>query len=272
MKQHRLFQKRSPKFIWLIVLALLSLALWLDDQYFHSLYRVRIKSWRWFNGLESSLNKPITYLKEWRYIWKTGLELNTSARELKEQQMYLEAQSARLAAVYQEYNQLNQLLNLTTDRTLKRRWTAARLNAIPRANFKDRFIIDKGSRKLITEGAMVITSRGVVGKIEQVSANSSVVLPLVSQDSIIPIKILRTGRKGFCAGSGYNKLELIDVPASADVKPGDQLISSDIGGGWIAGFLVGTVKTVSHDQDKLFLRIEVQPAVDILELNTVLVL
>ena len=71
----------------------------------------------------------------------------------------------------------------------------------------------------------------------------------------------RSGIRLVVYGSGRSDaLHLADVPLSADVRPGDQLLTSGLGGRFPPGFAVGTVGTLRPDDSRAFLEADVVPA------------
>jgi rod shape-determining protein MreC len=77
----------------------------------------------------------------------------------------------------------------------------------------------------------------------------------------IPVQINRNGLRTIAVGTGdISRLNLPYLPTSADVVVGDLLVTSGLGGGFPAGYPVGTVTTVKRDPAQSLAEIDVRPA------------
>ena len=85
---------------------------------------------------------------------------------------------------------------------------------------------------------------------------------LISDPShAIPVQVVRTGLRAVAYGTGrVDMLELPSIPLSADLRVGDVLETSGIGGRFPAGFKVATVENVHPDDTRLFVVAKARPA------------
>jgi rod shape-determining protein MreC len=73
--------------------------------------------------------------------------------------------------------------------------------------------------------------------------------------------VARTGVRLVAYGKGRSdQLQLLNVPLSSDVKVGDSVITSGLGGRFPSGFAVGTVTRLEPDDSRAFLVGDVRPA------------
>jgi rod shape-determining protein MreC len=117
----------------------------------------------------------------------------------------------------------------------------------------------------------VLGSAGVVGQIVRVSANSSRVLLLTDHSSGIASTIQRSRARGVVKGRGEGLCSLEFAIREEDVKVGDQVVTSGIGGIFPKGLPIGEVTMVKRGEYGVFQNITIRPAVDILHLEEVLV-
>jgi rod shape-determining protein MreC len=76
----------------------------------------------------------------------------------------------------------------------------------------------------------------------------------------IPVQVNRNGLRSIALGSGtINRLELPYIPNSADIQPGDLLITSGLGGRFPPGYPVATVSAVQHDPGNAFASVVATP-------------
>jgi rod shape-determining protein MreC len=101
----------------------------------------------------------------------------------------------------------------------------------------------------------------VVGQIIEVGALQSTVLLLTDPDHAIPVAVARNGVRLVAYGTGRaDQLALASVPLSSEVKVGDVLVTSGLGGRFASGFPVGTITALRPDESRAFLVGDVKPA------------
>jgi rod shape-determining protein MreC len=127
--------------------------------------------------------------------------------------------------------------------------------------FRQRVLVDKGARDGVFVGQAVLDSGGVFGQVARVDQLTSEVILLSDAAHAIPVQINRNGLRTIAVGTGEsNRLKLPYVSTSADVLKGDLLVTSGLGGGFPAGYPVGTVTEVKRDPAQSLAEVEVQPA------------
>lgn len=134
-------------------------------------------------------------------------------------------------------------------------------------------IIDQGANHGIKPDMGVFSPLGVVGVIESVSNNYSVVLPLINPDQRISAKISLTNQLGSITWKGYNPylIQMDEVPAHAIVNNGDSIITSGYSAIFPEGILIGTVHDAILRDNARFWKINITPAVDFARLDHVFV-
>jgi rod shape-determining protein MreC len=126
---------------------------------------------------------------------------------------------------------------------------------------RQRLILDAGSRDGVQLGQSVIDAGGLLGQIIAVMPSTSTVLLLTDPDHAVPVVVARTGVRLVAYGKGRSdQLQLLNVPLSSDVKVGDSVITSGLGGRFPSGFAVGTVTRLEPDDSRAFLVGDVRPA------------
>ena len=137
--------------------------------------------------------------------------------------------------------------------------------------------IDKGSQDGLQADMAVISPAGVVGRILMTTARAAKVQLLIYRDAAAGVMIERSRVIGIVTGVGSSedlgfKAGLIDldyVPGSADVKPGDRVVTSGIDGIYPKGLPVGEIQSTERDGGEW--KIRVKPAVEFATLEAVLV-
>ncbi len=155
---------------------------------------------------------------------------------------------------------------------------AARVIGKDPGNYFENFIIDKGSKDGLSVDMNVIADGGLVGIITEVGSNWARVRSIIDENSNVSGKVLAT--EDFCTitgdlemmmESGNIKMQQL-MDSDHNVKPGDQVVTSNISSKYLDGILIGYVHEVISDANKLTQSGSVTPVVDFEHLETVLVI
>lgn len=133
-------------------------------------------------------------------------------------------------------------------------------------------VVDRGSADGVLEGMPVVAAGGAVGRLVKVAPHSSRVLLLTDHASAIAAVVQRSRARGVVRGAGGGRCSLEFTVKDEDVKVGDTVISSGIGGVFPKGLPIGEVTMVKKGEYGVFQTIEVRPAVNIGKLEEMLVL
>jgi rod shape-determining protein MreC len=127
--------------------------------------------------------------------------------------------------------------------------------------FRERVLVDKGARDGVFVGQAVLDPGGVFGQVARVAQLTSEVILISDPVHAIPVQINRNGLRTIAVGTGdTNRLKLPYLPTSADVIVGDLLVTSGLGGGFPAGYPVGTVAEVKRDPAQSLADVDLRPA------------
>jgi rod shape-determining protein MreC len=126
--------------------------------------------------------------------------------------------------------------------------------------FTQKLFIDKGGESGIKPGEAVIDEAGVVGQVTRVFPHMAEVTLVTDKDHAVPVKVERNGVRSVLYGAGAGRSpELRFMPPSADLQPGDRLLTSGLDGTYPAGLAVARVATVDRDTGQIFARITCAP-------------
>jgi rod shape-determining protein MreC len=127
--------------------------------------------------------------------------------------------------------------------------------------FRERVLVDKGARDGVFVGQAVLDAGGVFGQVARVEELTSEVILVSDATHAIPVQVNRNGLRTIAVGTGdMSRLKLPYLSTSADVVAGDLLVTSGLGGGFPAGYPVGTVAEVKRDPAQSLADVEVRPA------------
>ena len=121
-------------------------------------------------------------------------------------------------------------------------------------------VIDKGRLSNVSAGLAVIDSSGLFGQVVETSAFASRVLLITDRRHAVPVRALRNDVRAIAVGDGEGSLLLKDVAITLDIREGDRLVSSGLGGRFPSGYPVGVVESVGRDPAEPFADILVRPS------------
>lgn len=194
---------------------------------------------------------PADVARATRTAVATQDHLVSENRELREQLLLAQARLNRLDTLVAQNARLKGLLD--AQKNLGLRVQFARLIDVDPDPFRHRIVLDVGAHQGIVVGQPVIDAHGVMGQIVEVLPNTAIAMLITDPTHAIPVVVERTGLRTIAHGSGaIDRLELPNIPISADVKVGDKLLTSGLGGRFPAGFPVGEIVSVKPDSSGMF--------------------
>ncbi|WP_273478769.1 rod shape-determining protein MreC [Ignavigranum ruoffiae] len=141
-------------------------------------------------------------------------------------------------------------------------------------------VINVGSKEGVKTDMAVMSGKGMIGRIVEVNPNSSKVLLLTSQQQNAGKVSARVqigdGKSAngivssFDTKTGYFKMTQIDP--NAQIKVGDRVISSGLGGIIPSTLLIGEVASTKKDDYGLFQEVEIKPAGEMTDIRFVTVI
>ena len=136
--------------------------------------------------------------------------------------------------------------------------TAARIIGNSSDAWSRAVTIDKGTAAGFSCGMAVCNSGGVIGQIVEVSATTSTVQLITDEGSGVSAMIQSTRAQGMLLGQPDGSLRLSYVSTESDVKVGDIVITSGIGGVYPKGLPLGTVSSVEKSDNDVYYTIVVR--------------
>lgn len=265
--------KKSKKiFIYLIIVIVIILGIITINRTNHSFFeqtigvvlspiqKVTTISVNWVQDKFEAFSK-FKKLEEENEILK--LELDLKEQEIK-----------RLKQLEIENEKLSMLLN-TSSKYREYPKITANIIAKDPGNWYENFIIDKGEKDGIKKNMVVLAVGGLVGKVEEVGYNYAKVSAIINGTYSVSAKSVRTDDEGFVKGdlskNGICKMEYIDK--EAEIKEGDEIITSHLSDIYPAGITIGYVKEIYlEEKTKLSKTAIIEPVVDFKHLEKVLII
>lgn len=182
------------------------------------------------------------YLKELKQIHKENQELRKENRKLlqvKDRAQALEIENRILA----------QLLNYVIPPEAK--FVTARVIAEEGDAFSHSLIAYTGDSPDVRKGQVVLSNRGVVGRIEQVGKLYSKIILITDINSKIPVMVERTRVRGILTGDNTPTPKMVFIPLEAELTVGDRIVTSGVAGTFPAGLPVGKISSIEKNNVKI---------------------
>ena len=135
--------------------------------------------------------------------------------------------------------------------------------------WRDIVTINKGANEGLTPQMSVMSDNGLVGKVLDVNPTSARVALLSNNDhTLVRVAAMIQGEKesiyGTITGYDYEKNILImsQIQATQEIKVGDKVVTSGLGGVSPSSLYIGTVEEVAMDRFGLYKEVRIKPAAD----------
>jgi rod shape-determining protein MreC len=225
-----------------------------------------------FNHLEvvrsniSLALSPLRYLVSfpaqagsWVGDWfTTHTELLRENEGLQAESRLLNARLQKLRVLQEENTRLRSLLG--SSRLVSDEVIVAELLSVDLNPYRQIIEINRGGSDGVLIGFAVIDDFGVMGQIVHVNANSATVILISDTEHAIPVQIVRDGTRTIAFGNGSSDmLELRYLPATADIRIGDELVTSGLGGRFPADYPVAVISEINEEVTHGFISVYAKP-------------
>ncbi len=245
-----------------LLFSVVSLALMVLDHRDDHLSRLRQAFSVLVYPIQMSVNLPF---KTWQWASISLADraaLLSENAELKAEQLSYNVRLQRMAALEAENTRLRAILDSSArvgDRVL-----VAQILAVDLDPYRQRFWINRGLGDGVFVGQALLDANGVAGQIVRVEPFTSEAVLISDADHAVPVSVNRNGLRTIVVGTGDSgRLSLPYLTNSADIVPGDLLVSSGLGGVFPSGYPVGWVLDVHRRPGQSFAEVIAEPAAEL---------
>ncbi len=227
-----------------------------------------------FTPVQSAFNGVVDTVKEFFIILNQGEELMQENQHLQDEVNRLTSEVIKNQEAIRENEFYKNHLEIK-DNNPDFKFCPASVIASDETDIYKSFVINKGSLDSVAPYDPVITDAGLVGYVTEVALSYSKVTTVLSSEIKIGAKDSRTSDIGVVSGkpefSKKNRTQMYNLPRSSSITVGDYIVTSG-GGVFPAGLLIGTIREVKAQQMDISVYAEIEPAVDLDDLNDVMVI
>jgi len=205
----------------------------------------------------------------WSFLHEIGT-LRTENARLRREVGLLREENGRLLPAGEENARLRALLAFKQQQPYET--IAARVIGRDPSDWFSTVVVDRGTAAGIRRNDAVLTSDGLVGHVIEAGPSWTRVVLLPDPRSAVGVVVVRSREAGVAEGQGQPALRVKYLSRTADVQPGDEVVTSGLGEIYPRGLVVGTVTGVSRAAGDLFEDAIVRPAADLAHLEEVLII
>ncbi|MDP2560720.1 rod shape-determining protein MreC [Psychrobium sp. 1_MG-2023] len=250
-----IFSRRFPTSIRLLIFIIISSVLILSTERMTP-YRVYLTTL--LSPLQYLANAPIEALDVVSSNVKSRSTLIAENEQLRRHELLVADRLLKLKHLEQENKRLRALLGSPVQPTQRK--LIARVQAVDTDPFRLHVMINKGSVDGVFIGQPVVDEDGVVGQVVEVSQFNSRILLIADNSHAIPLRNQRNDVRLIGEGTGdLHQLELQFVTKSTDIKIGDLLVTSGLGGVFPEGYPVARVSGIANRGSEIYSTIQVEP-------------
>lgn len=198
-------------------------------------------------------------------------DLRARNAELEEALAQFQAELVELREIASDYQRLSDLLDYTSS-VQNQETIAAEVINYDQNSLLRTIAINRGTRDGITRGMPVVTHQGLVGRVINVTANASRVLLVTDPSSHVSARLQTTRDQGSVQGQLTGNLRMVMIPQEAEVRVGDLVFTSGLGGNFPSDIPIGQITSKHQFEFELNQEAEVHSLVDFDTLEFVLVI
>jgi len=242
----------------MIVLVIISVTFMTIDHRWHHLEIVRSSLSHLLYPLQYTVDLPIRLFNWTGDTFRTQQRLLKENKELLDTQLQHRVSLQKLDILEKENTRLRQLLSATPK--VKEKVLIAEILTVDVNSYRQLIILNKSASDGVYPGQPIIDANGVMGQIIYVNSLSSTAILITDNSHAIPIQIDRTGLRTIAIGKGQsNYLELQHIPQNADIREGDRLITSGLGGKFPPNYPVGRITSIKRPDGEAFMLVQAEP-------------
>ena len=210
----------------------------------------------------------------WEWVREGTTERNQLQLELSRLQaerLLTNARLQRMTALEAENARLRDLLEAREQ--VRDEVRVAEIMAVDANPYRHNIVIDVGELEGAYDGQAIVDAAGVIGQVIETGVATSQAMLISDPSHSLPVEVNRNGLRTIANGTGeFDRLDLPFVTNNADIRPGDLLVTSGLGGAFPAGYPVAIVETVTRVPQEPFADVSARPAASLDQVREVMLI
>ena len=257
--------------IRLVVFVVLSIILMVLDHRQNHLDTVRKAIGAAVYPLQIVVDAPF---RLWAWIRESSTdrnELRLEVSRLQAERLLTNAWLQRMSALEAENARLRDLLDARAQ--VRAEVRVAEIMAVDANPYRHNIVLDVGEGDGAYDGQALVDAVGVIGQIIETGVATSQAMLISDPSHSLPVEINRSGLRTIANGTGeFGRLNLPFITNNADIRPGDLLVTSGLGGAFPAGYPVAVIETVNRIPQEPFADVTAVPAASLDQIREVMLI
>jgi rod shape-determining protein MreC len=200
---------------------------------------------------------------------RSNLEIELN--RLKAERLLTSARLQKLNALEAENARLRSMLDARGK--VRDQVRVAEIMSVDANPFDHSLVIDVGTMDGVFDGQALVGANGVVGQVIEAGLMTSQAMLISDTDHALPVEVNRNGLRTIIVGTGtIDSLDLPFVVNNADIRVGDLLVTSGLGGAFPAGYPVAIVETVTRIPHEPYADVTAKPAASLGQVREVMLI
>ena len=216
-----------------------------------------------FSSVAGRIVAPLEFIPNTLNLYNENRELNRRVNELTQI-------NSELIEMEAENRRLREMLNFANKSESKS--IPAQVISKSAGGPLSYIVIDRGDEDGLVPGMPLVSSAGLVGQVARTDKNKSLCQIMLDSKFGVAVKDQRNRIDGILHWDSGDICRLDGISYTMEIRKGDTLITSGLGGVYPKGLFVGIVSYVEKDPSKLYQRILVDPFTDFHRMEEVFVI
>ncbi len=201
-------------------------------------------------------------LRFWEWLGEVATsrsELELEVNRLEAERLLTNARLQRLTALEAENARLRALLEARE--RVRDEIRVAEILAVDANPYEHNLVIGIGGNDGVYDGQAIVDANGVVGQVIETGLMTAKAILISDTDHALPVVVNRNGLRTIAVGTGeIDRLDLPFLTNNADIRVGDLLVTSGLGGTFPAGYPVAVVESVTRIPQEPFAVVSATPS------------
>lgn len=212
--------------------------------------------------------------KVWGWVKQSSIDRNELELELgrlQAERLITNARLQRLMALEAENARLRELLEARSQ--VRDQVRVAEIMAVDANPYRHSIVIAVGERDDVYDGQALVDANGVIGQVIKTGLQTSEAVLISDPSHALPVEVNRNGLRTIANGTGeLDRLDLPFLPNNADIRVGDVLVTSGLGGAFPSGYPVAVVTSVNRIPQAPFADVTATPAASLDQVREVMLI
>ena len=245
--------------IRIVALMILSIVLMVVDQRQNHLDTVRKAIGAAVYPLQVIVDAPFRMWEWMRGASTSRHELQLEVGRLQAERLLTNARLQRMTALEAENARLRALLDARAQ--VRDEVRVAEIMAVDANPYRHSIVLDIGTREGAYDGQAIVDASGVIGQVIEAGFTTSQAMLISDPSHSLPVEVNRNGLRTIANGTGeFGRLDLPFITNNADLRPGDLLVTSGLGGAFPPGYPVAVIDNIVRIPQEPFAEVTARPA------------